>query len=100
MKFYVVGDAEVMKRFFPNYQGRDERFSLDGTQVIYELDLPEDQASTLSERSEGLLKPMLHGEIVQYLADNALIWDASSDSSSGKRKGKRGASLAQDGGSS
>jgi hypothetical protein len=60
-RYYIIGPVEKMKQKFPDYAGRDERYSLDGSNVIYEVKITEDVKTSLED--EGL-EVLTHAEIL------------------------------------
>lgn len=64
-KYYVIGLLAKMLELFPQYNGNDARFSLDGKQVIYELNLSDDDVTAL-KKLKGI-KLYTHAEVLVVL---------------------------------
>lgn len=66
-KKYAVGPVAKMRELFPTYSRGDERYSLDGTQVIYELDLTDEEITAISNARRSLVKLYGNEEAVAML---------------------------------
>lgn len=73
-KRYVIGAPAKMQELFPQYNGNDARFSLDKKQVIYEVNLSDDNLSALKKNKS--IKLYTHEEILVMLnaPESAGIW--------------------------
>ncbi|HWP83268.1 MAG TPA: hypothetical protein VNN76_11510 [Bacteroidota bacterium] len=65
-RYYLVGRADVLRLLFPDYSGNDERFSLDGTQVIYEVRFTDEQRDTFISDNPNV-KVLTHAEALELL---------------------------------
>jgi hypothetical protein len=75
-KLYFVGPKHEIEALFPKYAGRDERYSLDGSKVIYEVNIDESVVpSMLAGASEVVA--LSHEEVIVYLQENAEEWSGS-----------------------
>ena len=98
MKHYAVASVSWARKLFPGYSRGDERYSLDGSQVILEPDLTDDQAEEINKA--GNARIMTHPEIVQFLAENEAEWTPGQVTPVPGRKGKGRASTERTEGSS
>jgi hypothetical protein len=63
-RYYIIGPVEKMKQKFPDYAGKDERYSLDGSNVIYEVKITENEKASLED--EGF-QALTHAEILEII---------------------------------
>lgn len=77
-KRYVVGPTSKMKEFFPQYGAGDERYSFDGSQVIYEVNLTNEELTDLKKKTS--VKVCTHAEIIALInaPTSAGIWYVTS----------------------
>lgn len=64
-KRYIIGPVAKLEELFPNYSGNDARYSLDGKQVIYEVNLSEEDLAQVKKKTS--VKVFVHADVIAFL---------------------------------
>ena len=83
---YIVGEVNYLRSLFPGYGGNDERFSVDGSNLLIEF---HGEGALLARlRNDEDLKVMSHSEALDFLHDG-VEWNPSVEGAPMKMKRKR-----------
>lgn len=66
-RYYIVGPVSNMHKLFPDYKGNDERYSVDGSQVVYEVRFTQAELDTFLSTENTGVKLMTHAEALEFL---------------------------------